>query len=454
MPKIDQGAVEALLVPLAPHAEQDRIVAAIEQHLSDVDAGVAALERVLANLKRYRASVLKAACEGRLVPTEAKLAHKEGRDYEPADVLLRRILKERRERWEADQLAKMKAKGQAPRDDRWKAKYEEPKGPDTSELPALPVGWVWSTVETVGDVLLGRQRAPQYLTGQWTRPYLRVANVKDDILDFSDIETMDFDPAHFGKYRLEPGDILVSEGQSPDRVGESAIYSGGIEGLCFQKTLHRFRPVPLGPGPKFAQIVFRAYVKSGVFRKMASITTNIAHLTLEKFQAAPFPLPPVDEQRRITAEVDRFLSVADEIEQTVQAQLARAQRLRQSVLKRAFEGKLVPQDATEFEATTPEPPPTLGSALRISLHRQKLPVGDFAQKFRLARTIAEQIEACTAPYRPSDIPTMTADLVREVPGLGYPLARRIVNEIVATTQAPAPEGSVPTRSAAREAPRS
>ena len=129
-------------VHVAPLGEQERIVAAIDQHLSDIDAGVAGLERVLANIKRYRASVLKAACEGRLVPTEAEVAKKEKRDYEPASVLLERVLKDRRARWEVDQLAKMKAKGQPPRDHRWKAKYEEPTSPAADGLPALPKGWV------------------------------------------------------------------------------------------------------------------------------------------------------------------------------------------------------------------------------------------------------------------------------------------------------------------------
>ena len=67
-----------------------------------------------ATLKRYRVSVLKAACEGELVPTEAELAREEGRDYEHADALLDCILKERRAKWEADELAKMRAKGREP----------------------------------------------------------------------------------------------------------------------------------------------------------------------------------------------------------------------------------------------------------------------------------------------------------------------------------------------------
>ena len=80
------------------------------------------------------------------MPTEAELARTEGREYEPADQLLTRILKERRTTWEAEQLAKMEAQGKAPKDDKWKAKYKEPAGPDTSELPELPEGWVLGKV--------------------------------------------------------------------------------------------------------------------------------------------------------------------------------------------------------------------------------------------------------------------------------------------------------------------
>jgi type I restriction enzyme S subunit len=88
--------------------------------------------------------------------------------------------------------------------------------------------------------------------------------------------------------------------------------------------------------PEFAQIVFRSHVRSGVFRRLGSITTNIGHLTLEKFKAAPFPLPPIEEQHRIVAEVDRRLSIVREVEAEVDANLKRAQALRQAVLHRMF----------------------------------------------------------------------------------------------------------------------
>jgi len=338
-------------VSLPPLDEQRRLADAIDSYLSRLDAAVAGLKRVQANLKRYRASVLKAAVEGRLVPTEAELARAEGRTYEPATELLARILKERRARWEAAELAAMQAKDKAPENDKWRSKYEEPAAPDIKGLPALPEGWCWTTVDAVGDVLLGRQRAPQFLTGRWSRPYLRVANIKDDEIDFGDVEEMDFAPAHFEKYQLQVGDILVSEGQSPHLVGQSAIYRGRIAGLCFQKTLHRFRPVAGGPSSEFAQTVFRAHVKDGVFMRMASITTNIAHLTLIKFRESRFPLPPRAEQERIVSEVQRILSVAEEIEKGVATQLERCARLRQAILKWAFEGKLVDQDPNDESAS-------------------------------------------------------------------------------------------------------
>lgn len=128
--------------------------------------------------------------------------------------------------------------------------------------------WPIATVDEVGDVLLGRQRAPQYLTGRWPLRYLRVANIKDDRIAFDDLEEMDFDDAHFAKYRLAIGDILVSEGQSPELLGQSAIFRGFDEPLCFQKTLHRFRAPPGVTTAEFAQIVFRSHVLSGVFRKL------------------------------------------------------------------------------------------------------------------------------------------------------------------------------------------
>ena len=116
-------------------------MAKIEELFSDLDAGVAALERAKANLKRYRAAVLKAAVEGRL--TAAWRA--EHPDVEPASELLKRLLTERRKRWEQDQLAKYEAKGKKPPQG-WKDKYKEPAPPDARLVARqLPPNWCWTT---------------------------------------------------------------------------------------------------------------------------------------------------------------------------------------------------------------------------------------------------------------------------------------------------------------------
>lgn len=341
-PNINQGVIRSFPFPLAPLGEQHRIVAAIEQQLTRLDAGVAALKAAQARLRRYKATVLKAACEGRLVPQEPA--------DEPADALLRRLLAERRAKWEAEQEAKMRAQGRMLLDDGWRAKYVEPQGPDTTELPELPQGWVWIQVKQAGYVQLGRQRAPQHHSGEHMRPYLRVANVYEDRIDTSDIMEMNFSPSEYETYELHYGDILLNEGQSKELVGRPAMYRNEVPGACFQNTLVRFRAYDIVL-PDFALIVFRAYLHAERFQKIARWTTNIAHLGAERFAEMEFPLPPLAEQQGIVAEVERRLSVVAEVEAAVAANLKRAERLRQAILKRAFEGKLVPQDPSDEPAS-------------------------------------------------------------------------------------------------------
>jgi type I restriction enzyme S subunit len=337
LPHISGKSIQSFRFPLAPLLEQGRIVAAIEANLTRLDAGVAGLVRVRAKLRRYRAAVLKAACDGRLVPTEAELARAEGRDYEPADRLLDRILKERRARWEADQLAKLAGESAANGD------------PSAIDPFVLPRGWTLPKVGEVGAVQLGRQRSPKHHHGPHMRPYLRVANVFEDRIDTSDVLEMNFTPREFETYRLESGDILLNEGQSLELVGRPAMYRGEAPGACFQNTLVRFRSGP-AVEPSFALLLFRHYLHAGIFQRIAKWTVNIAHLGAGRFSELPFPLPPLEEQRRIVAEVERRLSLVDEFDAAIAANLKRAERLRQSILKRAFEGKLVPQDPADEPA--------------------------------------------------------------------------------------------------------
>ncbi len=343
---IGVGMCRRLLpLPMAPTNEQHRIVAKIEELFSDLDTGVAALKRAKANLKRYRAAVLKAAVEGQLT-AEWRAKHSQ---TEPASKLLARILKERRQQWEANQLAKFAAAKKEPPKN-WREKYVEPTPPVMTGLPELPESWCWASVQQVGSVQLGRQRAPQHHNGPNMRPYLRVANVFEDRIDTSDVMEMNFTPLEFETFRLSFGDILLNEGQSMELIGRPAMYRDEVPGACFTNTLVRFR-VYDGVDTNYALKVFLAYLKNGRFQKIATITVNIAHLGAGRFSEIEFPLAPMDEQAAIIEEVDRHFSLIDAAERAITFSLLRAARLRQSILKQAFEGKLVPQDPQDEPAS-------------------------------------------------------------------------------------------------------
>ena len=334
-PAVRDSDVFAQKFRLPPLSEQRRIVAEIEKQFTRLDAAEIALRRVEANLKRYRASVLKAACEGKLVPTEAELAEAEGRDYERADQLLERILAERRARWESQE----KRRG----------KYKEPAAPDISGLPELQKGWVWASLSSVGEVRLGRQRSPKRATGPNMRPYLRAANVTWDGLDLSDVKEMDFSPNEFETYRLIPGDIVLNEASgSPDEVGKPAIWNGQIYGCCFQNTLIRIRTIPRIVPFLFYHLMSDA--RSGNLGRAAR-GVGIHHLGAERTASWTIALPPLEEQRRIVAELERKLSVIQHAESTIEACLRRVEQLRQSILKRAFSGRLVQQDPSDEPAS-------------------------------------------------------------------------------------------------------
>ena len=334
-PRVNFDQFAEFSFPLPPLPEQHRIVAEIEKQFTRLDASVAALKRVQANLKRYRASVLKAACEGRLVPTEAELVRAEGRDYEPADRLLESILAERRARWESQE----KRRG----------KYKEPVAPDATDLPELPEGWAWASLALIGEVRLGRQRSPKRAQGPHMRPYLRAANVTWGGLDLSDVKEMDFSPREYETYRLRRGDILLAEASgSADEVGKPAVWNDQIDGCCFQNTLIRVRVC--------AEVVLYLHchllsdARSGALGRAAR-GVGIHHLGAQRAGSWMVALPPLAEQRRIVAEVERRLSVIQQTEAAVEANLTRAERLRQGILKQAFSGKLVPQDPNDEPAS-------------------------------------------------------------------------------------------------------
>ena len=182
-----------------------------------------------------------------------------------------------------------------------------------TDVGKIAASWCVSRVSEAGNVQLGRQRAPKYQTGKHTKPYLRVANVFDGYFDYSDVLEMDFDERDFETYRLEPGDVLLNEGQSRELVGRCAIYNGEIEECCFQNTLVRFRA---GQGllPEFAFFYFQYLFYKGVFASIARQTTSIAHLGAERFSKLSMAIPPLREQKRIVNALNAVVNECRRIE--------------------------------------------------------------------------------------------------------------------------------------------
>jgi type I restriction enzyme S subunit len=149
-------------------------------------------------------------------------------------------------------------------------------------------------------------------------------------------------------YRLRPGDVLLSEASgSPDEVGKPVVWRGELENCCFQNTVIRFRPRCVQSA--YAHIVFNHFARSGVFAK-TSKGVGIQHLSADRFAQLPLPLPPLSEQEAIVAKVEQQLSDIAATEDYIAASLKRAGRLRQSILKEAFAGRLVPQDPADEPA--------------------------------------------------------------------------------------------------------
>ncbi len=345
-PAIRPQDIRTYSMPLPPLPEQRRIVAKIEELFAELDAAVVELERVRVNLKRYRASVLKAAVTGELT---ADWRAKQ-RSLEPASTLLERILTNRRTKWEADQLAKFQATGKTPPKD-WQAKYPEPSKADTTTLPKLPDGWCWASVEQLGMVQLGRQRSPGNVSKHFPTKYIRAANITEFGLDLSDVLEMEFTPKERITFTLRAGDIILSEASgSPEHVGKPAIWRDELAGCCFQNTVLRLRPDYVAS--EYLLTVFLHFYRNKVFAQI-SAGVGINHLSASKFSAMSVALPPLAEQEAIVLEVEARLSDVTAAEAVVSANLTRAARLRQSILKEAFAGRLVPQDPAD------EPAPAL-----------------------------------------------------------------------------------------------
>jgi type I restriction enzyme S subunit len=339
MASINQEQIGAMPCPLAPLNEQQRIVAAIETQFTRLDAAVVALKRSQANLKRYRAAVLKAACEGRLVPTEAELAQAEGRSYEPAAVLLERILAERHRQWETENPKK---------------KYQEPVAPDTSTLPELPEGWCWASMDQlVSKIEAGKSpKAENRPAKPDELGVLKVSAVSWGEFQPKENKTLFHKSLVVDNLSVKAGDVLISRANTVELVGAVVLVRQDYPNLLLSdKTLRLVFVSDKLLRFYIIQALRTPWVRR-VYEELATGTSDsMRNLSQEKILSAPVPLPPFVEQQTIVAELERRFSLITQLEKTIETDLARANRLRQSILKRAFAGQLVPQDPNDEPAS-------------------------------------------------------------------------------------------------------
>ncbi|NLC61708.1 MAG: hypothetical protein GX761_10575, partial [Gammaproteobacteria bacterium] len=327
IPGLNRDDAYDLPVLLPPLAEQQRIVERIETLFAELDKGEESLRQVQTLLARYRQSVLKAAVTGELTADwrderAGKLEH--GRD------LLERILQTRRETWEG------------------RGKYKEPSEPDPNNLPELPDSWTWATVDQLSvSVDYGTSaRCSENASGT---PVLRMGNIVDGALDPSNLKYLPSDHADFPKLLLRSGDLLFNRTNSAELVGKTAVYQGVPQPCSFASYLIRARLIEVSPDfvSAFINSVYgRAWVRSVVSQQVGQANVNGS-----KLKALAVPLPPLIEQEEIVSRMNEALSLATSAEKACQDGLSRSAALRQSVLKDAFSGRLIPQDPSDEPAS-------------------------------------------------------------------------------------------------------
>ncbi|MBN8427766.1 MAG: restriction endonuclease subunit S [Xanthomonadales bacterium] len=374
-------------LPLPPRAEQTRIVEKLEELLSDLDAGVAELKAAQKKLAQYRQSLLKAAVEGALTAewraaravgtatttatTTASFPRKRESSTLPGAIasnmdsrlrgndgngetggqLLQRILTERRARWEAKQLAKFKEQGKTPPKD-WQKKYPEPVRPDTSGLPELPQGWVWASLDMLGDIASGVAKGTKTDGKTPTRevPYLRVANVQRGYLDLSEVKTIQATKRDIQELALVNGDVLFNEGGDRDKLGRGWVWRSEISECIHQNHVFRMRPFLVDIQPELISHQGNTFGKLW-FQNAGKQTTNLASINMGMLRAFPVPVAPADEQVEILEQIRTQLESLAQQERATDLAMKQSIAQRQNILRAAFAGQLVPQDPADEPAS-------------------------------------------------------------------------------------------------------
>jgi len=292
MVHITRGSFEETEVWIPDGGEQRRIVSAIEEHLSHLDAGSAEIEAADGKLTAYEQALLHAATLG-LLP---KRDRPRQRSFEAAS---------------------------------------------DGSLPQLPVRWRWANLESIADVVGGVTKDAKKQAGSdlVEVPYLRVANVQRGRLDLREISKIRVPPGVLKKLALEDGDVLMNEGGDRDKLGRGWIWEGQIPNCIHQNHVFRVRIRDSVLEPRLLSWHGNSFGQAW-FQREGKQTTNLASISLNRLKRLPVPVPPPDEQHAIIREVDRCLSVTKVIRDELGHARSRAKQLHAAILAAAFTGRL------------------------------------------------------------------------------------------------------------------
>jgi len=333
-------------IPVAPIAEQARILEKLAELLSDLDAGVAELKAAQKKLLRYRQSLLKAAVDGTL--TAAWRETQRQQQDEPQETgaqLLERILSERRVRWEAKQLARFSEQGKAPHK-HWKARYPEPTQPDSSKLPELPDGWVWTSIGHCFQVVVGAtpsRKQSSYWNGDipWVSSgevrFSRISETKERITEIG-LKNSSTQINPIGSVMLG----MIGEGKTRGQVAILDIPAANNQNCAAIWVSETDVP------PEYVYCwLWSRYDQT----RKGSSGNNQPALNKSIIEAIPLPLPPLAELNAIVRLLGSSFEQISDQEAAVELALKQTAAQRQNILKAAFSGQLVPQDPSDEPAT-------------------------------------------------------------------------------------------------------
>lgn len=351
--ELSGSRTEHLLFPIAPPAEQKRIVSKIDELFSRIDEGERALERVQRLVERYRQSVLKAAVTGELT---REWREKHSGKIESGESLLARILKTRREAWERSELAKMKAKGQKPTNDLWKRKYQDPISPDTTQLPELPTGWVWASpvqlealvpnALTIGPFGSNLKVSDYKATGV---PLIFVRNIRTG--RFSGPGTKFVTPQkanELSSHVARAGDVLITKMGDPP--GDACRYPLDAPDAVITADCIKWTMSDLISKPSYLV----SFINSHFGRtQIIRLTKGVAQqkVSLDRFRQIAIALPGPEEQAEIEDLVRIEMQRIDSMHLAIGNEVFRICATRQSVLRAAFAGELATQKSTDEPAS-------------------------------------------------------------------------------------------------------